>query len=187
MKKMTIASAPGGRFRYDIEFFNAGASGIHWYSDGETTWVYDQPSRRYWQPRQAPRDISGVPLFDKLAFDYFTKFRSLAQVRDAEIVKHSEVAASSGSVLCSVVKIHSAKGDPTPWSEVLWIDEARDLVMRSERYEEVSAGNFWHPAYYTTDWVYRQISGPLDASLFTFVAPPDAKRIVKARPTPLHP
>ncbi len=81
MKRMTIASAPGGRFRYDIEFFNAGASGIHWYSDGETTWVYDQPSRRYWQPRQAPRDISGVPLFDKVAFDYFTKFRSLAQGR----------------------------------------------------------------------------------------------------------
>ncbi len=70
---------------------------------------------------------------------------------------------------------------------MLWIDEARDLVMRSERYEEVSAENFWHPAYCTTDWVYGQISGPLDASLFTFVPPPGAKRVVHAQRIPLHP
>lgn len=133
------------------------------------------------------RDTTGVPFFDKVTLDYFTKFRSLGQVRDAEIAKRSELATSSGTVLCSVVKIHSAKGDPTPWSEALWIDEARDLIMRSERYEEVSAENSWHPAYYTTDWVYGQISGPLDASLFTFVPPPGAKRVVHARRIPLHP
>jgi outer membrane lipoprotein-sorting protein len=180
-QEITVAHAPGGRFFEDLVQPSGPRNHTVWVSDGSTAWLYSEDQKEYVEgPVKQVFNPYGYPSSHDVdvTYQYFDKFRFLKNAHDAEFVKQETLKTTAGPVRCLLVKVQSKKDDPEPWSEILWIDAERHLVLRDDRTERYNVrGNVQQTRMLRIEWEYRKLEGPLDSSLFTFDPPATAKRV----------
>ena len=176
-----LLARSGNSFRYEVNSELSG--GMIWIDNGGTTWQYFRDSNKYteqpsekWPERADPGP--GLPGFE---WEFVLKFRDLGGTASrATLVKDNIPPEAECPGASALVEIRIAVG-PEPVTERLRIAKDTGLICGSV-VNRVRRFRGTRSEYWTTNfWTYRQLSGPIDASLFRFVPPKKARKVKDLR------
>ncbi|MGH9668395.1 MAG: hypothetical protein ACRD9L_28575 [Bryobacteraceae bacterium] len=132
-----------------------------------------------------PAQLGPGPGLPGLEWEFVNKFRTIAGIADRARLIKDDIAPDSVCPGPSALVEIKLSERPEPVTEQLRIEIRTGLVCESKvqrrRFVRVT------PAEYTskTEWIYRKLSGPVDASLFLFVPPQHTKRVERFRKSSL--
>ena len=176
-----LLARSGNSFRYEVKSELSG--GMIWIDNGETTWQYFRDSNKYteqpsekWPERADPGP--GLPGFE---WEFVLKFRDLGGTASrTTLVKDNIPPEAECPSASALVEIRVAVG-AEPVTERLRIAKDSGLICGSV-VNRVHRLRGTRNEYVTTNsWTYRQLSGPIDASLFRFVPPKKARKVQQFR------
>lgn len=160
-------------------------------ADGESLWVW-VPRLDQYMVRKAPVYVPGTEPspaardFDPVLYFVLAFERGIADARD---LGTDTVATTGGPVRCRRIAVEFApdtnRRAPRQLPRVLWIDEARRLVLRDSSTVETS-----HPQYgdlrqvQATRYALADVATPAPDSLFRFVPPAGARRVRRIGQSP---
>jgi outer membrane lipoprotein-sorting protein len=152
-----------------------------WISDSKQAWRY-RPDLKEYTVEPAPEWIDPPQLEDGLVrmdWEYVSKFRALAGLGDKATLLRAEAPPDSAcNGRTALVKIDlSTRQAPKVQFVRIDLDSALICDMREET-TRILGGQA--AAYTTTThWSYKQITGPIDPTLFTFTPPKKARQVRK--------
>ncbi|WP_321470416.1 hypothetical protein [uncultured Paludibaculum sp.] len=124
---LTIKAAKSG----DRYFYSeSGGRAFQIVGDGENVWHYDISRRQY---IVEPAGLRADQIARERLKSSFLRFRMLdGQAMNARLLRMDERKGNGKPVQCAVIEISTARTDPFPWVEKLWIDPETATIYRSE-------------------------------------------------------
>ena len=186
----SLASSGSGRYRYESQ--TPGFTVVY-VSDGHSSWAYRPELRQYTEDAPGTdRSRRAQETASKVETMLLTRFRMLSKVpKEARILRQEDVQVDvmpgnkkGRKVRCLVLDIKPTGGEH--WTEQLWIDPDRALVLKSI-FVEPARPPFLPSRSVLRVWNRLEI-GPPDDSVFHFT-PPRGARLVKYVdiPQPINP
>ncbi len=158
-------------------------------SDGAVVWSVRRSDHEYREERfqAAGQPFGSTDAAKQLAIiqmRYKGRFATIAgrPMRAPKFEGYRELDVAGKKVKCAVIRIGSPKGEPasSTWTDVLWIDPERALVMHSEGAfppGSGSAGMETLPRFDDVQYAWHRVEPPLDPALFRFTPPSDFKKV----------
>lgn len=186
---LIVAEEPGSRFHYEGRAAYQDAVRA---SDGKTVWTFYPFEHGYTAKPATPDNLkpAGVIPQEEMTLWNAKSLRSVL----ANVAQHYKSATRHGDevvtlngrrVLCYVVWVETTdrkRVDPeTSFEEIYWIDQRSETIIKSFRrarsYLIGAAGHVPIEEETTTTYPIVELDVPLQAALFNFVPPSDAKLI----------
>ena len=180
VNQMLLARS-GNSFRYEVKSELSG--GMVWIDNGETTWQYFRDANKYTeQPSEKwPERADPGPGLAGFEWEFVLKFRELGGVASrATLVTDNIPSGAECPSASALVEIRVAVG-AEPVTERLRIAKDTGLICGSV-VSRLRHSRGTRSEYLTTNsWTYRQLSGPIDANLFRFAPPKNARKVQDLR------
>lgn len=124
---LTIKAAQSG----DRYFYSeSGHRSFQIIGDRENVWHYDISRKQY---VVEPAGLRSDQLAREGLRSAFLRFRMLdGLAMNARLVRMDQRKVNGKTVPCAVIQIGTARTDPNPWAEKLWIDPETATIYRSE-------------------------------------------------------
>jgi len=157
-------------------------------ADGESLWV-SAPGLKQYTGQRAPAFGPDAKLDPQVrSFDgALSMAASLAGYASARFTGRDTVVTAAGPVACRTVELTYAPDSTRPGARtlprVLWIDEARALVLRDSSTTELTHSQYGEVRQVQeTRYALAELAAPANA-FFRFAAPADAKRVRRLGPS----
>ena len=153
-------------------------------ADGESLWI-SAPALRQYVVQRAPSFAPGAPL-DPMTRSFDGVLSMAAGLGDgiaaARSLGRDTVRTSAGPVACRRIELTYAADSTRPGVRVLprvvWIDEARSVVLRDSSTNEFTHSQFGEVRQVQeTRFVVADLDGRPADSLFAFTPPADSRRV----------
>ncbi|MBN9659696.1 MAG: hypothetical protein J0H49_16045 [Acidobacteria bacterium] len=142
--------------------------------DGETTWYYDVNRKQY---IIEPTGLSADQIAREGLKSAFLRFRMLdGQAMNARLLRMEQKNLDGKPVRCAVVQIGTARTDPYPWTEKLWIDPETATILRSE-FEGTSSSPFGGVLKTRREFTLPAGLKTPDPAMFKFTPPKGARQV----------
>ncbi|HKQ72102.1 MAG TPA: redoxin domain-containing protein [Blastocatellia bacterium] len=153
-------------------------------SDGESSWVSFPALRQYMRKESGAADPEVAAAWLQRATSLVADYESLAQrAQQAQFLRAEAVEVGGRRADCQVVEIEYARGGGATAPEsrrTLWIDGARNLVLREITYTKMRTGfgNFTETKR-TVNFTAVDLDGPMPESLFAFTPQESDRKVVE--------
>ena len=137
-------------------------------TDGSTVWAF-LPAKNRYVATDAAQQSAERELLKEHHFRYVTRFEFLDRLNVKSHREGEKSLRDGGSIVkCVLLRIEPVAAEP--WTELLWVDAKRHIVLKSvheERRGEIRIRT-------RTSWKFTQINRPQPSQVFQFVAPEGA-------------